>query len=188
MEERVEAVLAEMAPELVWLLEHPSIYTAGTSATSDELIDSERLPVFHTGRGGRYTYHGPGQRVVYFVQDLRPENRDMRKFVEQLERLIMNVLLDFGVTGVKREGRNGIWVAQGGKEECIAAIGLRVKKLVVFHGVAMNVSPDLSYYAGIVPCGLRGSGVTSLHALGITAKMDDIDASIRKHWNQVLST
>ncbi len=185
LSERVDALLAGTAPGLVWLLEHPPIYTAGASATSDELLDSKRFPVFHTGRGGRYTYHGPGQRVVYVCRDLRPVERDMRTFIARLESLIARVLLDFGVTAVKREGRNGLWVIQGGREACIAAIGLRVKRLIAFHGFSLNVDPDLSHYAGIVPCGLRGSGVTSLRELGLQTKMADVDEAIRRNWPPV---
>ena len=176
MEARVAAIRAGTAPELVWLLEHPALYTAGTSARDEDLLDASRLPVHPTGRGGRYTYHGPGQRIAYVMLDLIGRDRDVRCHVHRLEEWMINTLVHFDIRGERRDGRVGIWVARpGGGEEKIAAIGVRVRRWVTYHGVALNVAPELDHYRGIVPCGIDEHGVTSLAALGISATMAEVD-------------
>jgi lipoyl(octanoyl) transferase len=169
--ERIAADIREgKAPETVWLLEHPTIYTAGTSARPGDLLTPDRFPVFRTGRGGQYTYHGPGQRVVYLMLDLNRRGKDVRRFVCQIERWIIETLGHFGIEGHSREGRTGIWVARpdkgGAAEDKIAAIGIRVRRWVTFHGVSLNVAPNLSHYDGIVACGIRDQGVTSFADMG----------------------
>ncbi len=181
METRVTEIEKGAAPNLLWLLEHPPLYTAGTSAKAHDLIEPGRLPVFSSGRGGQYTYHGPGQRVVYVVSDLRGE-KDVRCHVNRLEQWIIEVLKEFGIIGERRAGRVGIWVSHSGKEEKIAAIGVRVRRWIAYHGLALNVNPDLSHYNGIVPCGLAQFGVTSIHKLGIEALMAEVDNAFRKNW------
>ena len=186
MEERVAAILARRAPEQVWLLEHPPLYTAGTSARADDLLDSQGLPVFKSGRGGQYTYHGPGQRVAYVMLDLAGRGRmDLRCFVRDLEQWLIDTLAAFGVVGMRRQGRVGIWVEADGGEAKIAAIGVRVRRWVTFHGVSLNVSPDLAHYRGIVACGIREHGVTSLAALGVDATMDEVDRALRRRFDEV---
>ncbi|MBT3887251.1 MAG: lipoyl(octanoyl) transferase LipB [Rhodospirillaceae bacterium] len=181
MEQRVADIRAGTAPELVWLLEHPPVYTAGTSAAEDELLDAGRFPVHRTGRGGRYTYHGPGQRITYVMLDLKRRGPDVRQFVRNLEGWVIAVLNQFGVTGERRDGRVGIWVAgPDGTEEKIAAIGVRIRHWVTFHGIAINVNPELEHFNGIIPCGIAGYGVTSLSQLGVTASLEDVDAVLRK--------
>ncbi len=185
MDRRVNAILDGQASELLWLLEHPPLYTAGTGAKAMDLLDSSRLPVFETGRGGQYTYHGPGQRVVYALMDLRARDKDLRAHVWRLEEWIVRVLADFGVTGERRKGRVGVWVSLEKEEKKIAALGVRCRRWVTSHGLALNVSPDLSHYAGIVPCGLAGYGVTSLHDLGVHATMDEVDAAFKRQFHNV---
>lgn len=187
MEARVGAIIAAQAPELVWLLEHPALYTAGTSADPLELVEPGRLPVFETGRGGRYTYHGPGQRIAYAMLDLRTRRRDLRAYVHTLEEWIIRALADLGVRGERRADRIGIWVSRpakgpGGREDKIAAVGVRVRHWVTFHGIAINVNPNLSDFAGIVPCGIREHGVTSLADLGVRATMADLDAALQANF------
>jgi len=185
MEARVAGIIAGSAREQVWLLEHPPLYTAGTSADPAELVDPARFPVYETGRGGRYTYHGPGQRVGYVMLDLRRRGSDVRRFVSDLEDWLIATLAQFNVIGERREGRVGIWVRRGApanpasREDKIAAIGVRVRKWVTFHGVSINVEPDLSHFEGIVPCGIDEHGVTSLVDLGITASQPEVDAAMR---------
>jgi len=166
MEDRAAAIFAGVAPELVWFLEHPPLYTAGTSAKAGDLLDAARFPVYAAGRGGQYTYHGPGQLVVYVLLDLNRRGRDVRRHVRRLEEWVIAALTDYGVTGAARDDRPGVWVRDGAREEKIAAIGVRVRRWVTFHGTAINVSPDLSHFAGIVPCGIEDAGVTSLERLG----------------------
>jgi lipoyl(octanoyl) transferase len=189
MEARVAAIHEGRAGELIWLLEHLALYTAGVSAAPDELLTPTRFPVHRTGRGGRYTYHGPGQRVGYAMMDLTTRGRDVRAYVHNLEEWVIRSLAEFGVTGERREGRIGIWVVRqtplGPVEEKIAAIGVRVRRWVAFHGVAINVAPDLSHFEGIVPCGLAGFGVTSLKALGHDVSMTEMDAALRRAFSQV---
>ena len=177
MEARVAAI-AGGAAEQVWLLEHPPIYTGGTSAKDADLLNA-RFPVYRTGRGGQFTYHGPGQRIGYVMLDLKRRNADVRAFVRDLEQWLIEALADFGVRGERREGRVGIWVARGAKEDKIAALGVRVRHWITFHGVALNVDPDLSHYDGIVPCGVSQHGVTSLAELGIIASTADVDLALK---------
>jgi lipoyl(octanoyl) transferase len=234
MEKRIALIEKGNAPELLWLLEHPALYTMGTSAHEDELLDPKNLPVFKTGRGGKITWHGPGQRVIYALCDLRTRDRDVKKHVARLEEWIIRMLQDFGIKGERRAGRIGIWVvrekpmgenysvppplrgridgggkqvfctppltppARGGEiegpsvnkfliEEKIAAIGVRVRRWIAYHGLALNVNPDLSGFNGIVPCGLPEFGVTSMHALGVKASMAEVDAAFRKHLDKLIS-
>jgi lipoyl(octanoyl) transferase len=180
MESRVAAIRAGAAAELIWLLEHPPLYTAGTSARDEELLDPARLPVYRTGRGGRYTYHGPGQRIAYVMLDLRQRGQDVRCHVHQLEEWMILTLARFGVRGERRNARVGIWVARpNGCEEKIAAVGVRVRRWVTYHGVALNLDPDLDHYRGIVPCGIAEHGVTSLAKLGAAATREEIDAALQ---------
>lgn len=179
MEARVEEIRDGRAAEAVWLLEHPPLYTAGTSARPDELLDLGRFPVFRSGRGGRYTYHGPGQRVAYVMLDLRRRGSDVHAFVHSLEEWLIATLARLGVTGERREGRVGIWVRVPGGEAKIAAIGVRVRRWISYHGIALNVAPDLGHFGGIVPCGIAEHGVTSLSALGIEVSMVEVDAALR---------
>jgi lipoyl(octanoyl) transferase len=186
MEARVAAIRAGAAPGLVWLLEHPPLYTAGTSARPDDLIAPDLLPVFSSGRGGQYTYHGPGQRVGYVMLDLQKRGADLRAYVRDLEEWLIRTLQRFNVKGERRDGRVGIWIAEGGgKESKIAAIGVRIRHWVSFHGVSLNVEPDLSHYRGIVPCGISEHGMTSLAALGITATMPEVDAALEAAFAEV---
>ncbi|MFC3711591.1 lipoyl(octanoyl) transferase LipB [Sphingoaurantiacus capsulatus] len=178
MEARVEAIRDGSAPERIWLVEHPPVYTAGTSAIDTDLVEPERFPVFQTGRGGQYTYHGPGQRVGYVMLDLNARGRDVRCFVDALEDWMIAALARFGVTAFKADGRVGVWTATPAGEAKIGAIGVRVRRWVTFHGFALNVSPDLSHFGGIVPCGLPDYPVTSLAALGIEASLADADAAL----------
>jgi len=224
MRERAEAIIAGTAPETIWLLEHPPLYTAGTSANAGDLLSPDQFPVYQTGRGGQYTYHGPGQRIGYVMLDLKQRMNgqpDVRRFVWLLEEWIIRTLAAFDVQGERREGRVGIWVVeespvasrqslvkstlheqgearsggQGGvpslikQENKIAALGIRLRKWVSFHGIAINVNPDLSHFSGIVPCGIRQHGVTSLHALGKHVTMAELDAELQRQfellpWNQ----
>jgi lipoyl(octanoyl) transferase len=179
-EARVAAIAEGRAGELVWLLEHPPVYTAGTSAKPQDLIAPARFPVHATGRGGQYTYHGPGQQVAYVMLDVKRRGGDVRAFVGSLERWLIAALARFGIEGETREDRVGVWVRRGGGREAkIAALGVRIRRGVSFHGVALNVAPDLGHFAGIVPCGIREHGVTSLADLGITADMAEVDAVLR---------
>ncbi|MXP63608.1 lipoyl(octanoyl) transferase LipB [Roseomonas sp. M0104] len=191
MQAHAAAIRAAGAPERVWLVEHPPTYTAGTSSTPEGLVDP-RFPVYAAGRGGQWTYHGPGQRTAYVMLDLgRPHGtvpaRDIRAYVHGLEEWIIRALDRFNVKGERREGRVGIWVADAatGRENKIAAIGVRVTRWVSWHGIALNVEPDLSHFAGIIPCGIRQHGVTSLWALGITATMEEVDSALKAAWGEV---
>jgi lipoyl(octanoyl) transferase len=188
MEARVAAIRAGTAPEFVWLLEHPALYTAGTSAREEDLLDPSRLPVHRTGRGGRYTYHGPGQRIAYVMLDLSRRDRDVRCHVHRLEEWIIRTLARFDIRGERREGRVGIWVVrQGGEEEKIAAIGVRVRHWVTYHGLAVNVDPELDHYRGIIPCGIAEHGVTSLARLGVRATMAEVDDALRATFAEVFA-
>jgi lipoyl(octanoyl) transferase len=185
MEERATAIADGKARELVWLVEHPPIYTAGTSAKDGDLLDA-RFPVFRTGRGGQFTYHGPGQRVGYVMLDLKRRGADVRGFVRDLEEWLIQTLAQFNVKGERRDGRVGIWIARaGGREDKIAAIGVRVRRWVTFHGVSLNVDPDLGHFSGIVPCGISGHGVTSLSDLGLPVTMADVDVAMKAAFEQV---
>jgi lipoyl(octanoyl) transferase len=194
MERRARAILDGDAGELVWLLEHPPLYTAGVSAKPADLLDPARLPVFQTRRGGQYTYHGPGQRVVYVMLDLRVRGRDTHAFVTGLERWLIDAIATFGLTGVIRPKRVGVWIERAGGigadrngkgEAKIAAIGVKLQRWVSFHGISLNVAPDLDHFAGIVPCGIVEHGVTSLHAEGFRGEMPDVDEALRMAFKTV---
>jgi lipoyl(octanoyl) transferase len=178
MERHVGQMAAGKAGEMVWLLEHPALYTAGTSAKPEELLDA-RFPVFPSGRGGQYTYHGPGQRVAYVMLDLKKRGLDVRDFVHGLEQWVIESLRPFGVTGERREGRIGVWVKTPEGDAKIAAIGVRVRKWITYHGIAINVAPDLTHFSGIVPCGITDAGVTSLKALGNPATLAGLDQALK---------
>ena len=184
MEARAAAIAAGSQGEMIWLLEHPPIYTAGTSANDADLIDA-RFPVYRTGRGGQFTYHGPGQRVGYAMLDLKQRNPDVRAYVQDLEQWLIEALALFNVKGERREGRVGIWVQRGMKEDKIAALGVRIKRWVTFHGVALNVDPDLSHFTGIVPCGVKAHGVTSLADLGIIVSTADVDIALKQSFKKI---
>jgi lipoyl(octanoyl) transferase len=185
MEDRAAAIRAGTAGELVWLVEHPPLYTAGTSARGEDLLDAARFPVHRTGRGGQHTYHGPGQRVAYVLLDLEERGRDVRQYVTALEEWLIRALARFDILGERREGRVGIWVAGHGREDKIAAIGVRIRRWVTYHGISLNVNPDLSHYDGIVPCGIAEHGVTSLAALGRPASMAEVDAALKDAFEEV---
>jgi lipoyl(octanoyl) transferase len=191
MEARVAAIAAGSAPEAIWLLEHPPLYTAGTSAQPEDLVEPDRFPVHVAGRGGQYTYHGPGQRVVYVMLDLNRRGRDVRRFVCRLEDWVIATLGEFGIRGERRAGRVGVWVTRPDKapapdgslrEDKIAAIGVKLRRWVSFHGLSINLEPDLSHFDGIVPCGIRAHGVTSLVDLGLPVTMDDLDLALQRQF------
>ena len=185
MEARVDAIIAGTAPELVWLVEHPPLYTGGTSADTADLLDTS-LPFYETGRGGQITYHGPGQRVAYVMLDLKKRGAmDVRAYVQHLEQWLIHTLARFGVESFTREGRVGVWTDDSGTESKIAALGIRVRKWVTYHGIALNVSPDLIPYRGIVPCGIRGYGITSLEKLGILKNMGEVDAVLKEEFSKI---
>ncbi len=186
MEERVAAIRAGGAEEMVWLLQHPALYTAGTSAKAGDLLDAGGLPVYQTGRGGQYTYHGPGQRVAYVMLDLQARKLDIRCYVAMLEDWLIATLHRFNLNGERRAGRIGIWIDRGqGKDDKIGAIGVRVRRWVTYHGISLNVEPELSHYAGIVPCGIKQHGVTSLVDLGLPIEMAEVDMQLRHAWDEV---
>jgi lipoyl(octanoyl) transferase len=194
MENRVARIAAGEADEAVWLLEHPPLYTAGTSAQPEDLTDPDRFPVFQAGRGGQYTYHGPGQRVAYVMLDLNRRDRDVRKFVCALEDWVIATLADFNVRGERRAGRVGVWVTRPDKapnpdgsvrEDKIAAIGVKLRRWISFHGISINLEPDLSHFEGIVPCGIREHGVTSLVDLGLPVTMADLDAALVSRFDEI---
>jgi lipoyl(octanoyl) transferase len=194
MEAQVEGMLAGRAGELVWLLEHPPLYTAGTSAREADLLWPDRFPVYRSRRGGEFTYHGPGQRVAYAVLDLNVRGRDVRAYVWRLEEWVIRTLAEFGVRAERRAGRVGVWVVRPDRppqadgspaEDKIAAIGVRIRRWVSFHGVAINVEPDLGHFRGIVPCGIREHGVTSLVDLGLPVTLADVDLALRRSFDAV---
>jgi lipoyl(octanoyl) transferase len=190
MEARAAAIAEGRAGELVWLLEHPPLYTAGVSAKPADLIDPDRFPVFESGRGGQFTYHGPGQRVVYVMLDLTRRRRDVRAFVAALETWVIGALDAFNVTGEVRDGRVGVWVERRTpgvppREDKIAAIGVKLRKWVSFHGISLNVEPDLGHFGGIVPCGVTEHGVTSLVDLGLPVTMDEADEALKASFRRV---
>ena len=193
MEDRAAKIASGEAGELIWLLEHPPLYTAGTSAKIEDLTDPDRFPVYESQRGGQYTYHGPGQRVVYVMLDLNKRGRDVRAFVKSLEDWVIAALAEFNVKGEIREGRVGVWVERDDKpltvagaktEDKIAAIGIRLRKWISFHGISINVEPDLSHFSGIVPCGITEHGVTSLVDLGLPVTMDDVDIALQRTFTE----
>ncbi|TBX23221.1 lipoyl(octanoyl) transferase LipB [Nioella sediminis] len=197
MEDRAAAIARGEADEAIWLLEHPPLYTAGTSAKPADLTDPERFPVYDTKRGGQYTYHGPGQRVAYVLLDVAARGHDVRAFVQQMEDWVIATLAEFNLTGEKREGRVGVWVARPDKpalpngtprEDKIAALGVRLTKWVSYHGLSINVEPDLDHFDGIVPCGITGHGVTSLVDLGLPVTLDDVDVALEKTFGQIFGT
>ncbi|HEY5362731.1 MAG TPA: lipoyl(octanoyl) transferase LipB [Aestuariivirga sp.] len=185
METHVAAIAEGQEPERLWMLEHPALYTSGTSAKPADLLDPHRFAVFETGRGGQYTYHGPGQRVAYVMLNLAKRGGDVRAFVAALEQWLINTLADFGVKGERRENRVGIWVQHGGGEDKIAALGIRVRRGITFHGVSLNVNPNLSHFDGILPCGVAEHGVTSLAALGVGATIAEVDTGLIKHFQLI---
>ena len=187
MEAKAAAIAAGEADELVWLLEHPPLYTAGVSARPEELIDADRFPVHQTGRGGRFTYHGPGQRVAYVMLDLNARERDVRAFVAALERWIIETLSAFNLEGRINPGQVGVWVTHGSppREDKIAAIGVKLRRWVSFHGISLNVEPELSHFGGIIPCGIADKGVTSLVDLGLPVTMDEVDEALRSAFQRV---
>jgi lipoyl(octanoyl) transferase len=193
MEARVAEIAAGTAPEAVWLLEHPPLYTAGTSAKAEDLVQPDRFEVHVAGRGGQYTYHGPGQRVAYVMLDLNKRGRDVRKFVCALENWVIKTLAEFNVKGERRQGRVGVWVVRPDRkgpdgqpaEDKIAAIGVKLRKWVSFHGISINVEPDLGHFSGIVPCGISDHGVTSLVDLGLPVTMGDLDVALRQQFEVV---
>lgn len=191
MEQRVAAIHAGSAAEIIRLLEHPPLYSGGTSAQEGDLLDPDRFPVYRTGRGGQYTYHGPGQLVAYVMMDLTRRNSDVRQFVRDLEAWLIDTLARFGVRGERREGRVGIWVDRGPsyagphREAKIGAIGVRIRRWITYHGVSLNVEPDLAHFSGIVPCGIQDHGVTSLVDLGITATVEEVAAIMRRTYEDV---
>jgi lipoyl(octanoyl) transferase len=181
MQARVHTIQAGQTPEQVWLLEHPPLYTLGTSAKESDVLQFNNVPVYKTGRGGQVTYHGPGQRVSYLMLDLQQRQMDLKAYVWTLEEWIINVLKDLGVTALRREGRVGLWVQQSPTRDAkIAAIGVRVQKWVTSHGVALNINPDLKYYEGIIPCGIKDQGVTSLNALGVNVSREEVDQLLQE--------
>ena len=197
MEARVDDIIAGRKSEAVWLLEHPPLYTAGTSAQPGDLRTPGRFPVFNSARGGQYTYHGPGQRVVYVMLDLNQRGRDVRKFVQMLEHWVIATLAEFNITGEIRENRVGVWVQRPEKpqtipgqmaEDKVAAIGIRLRKWVSFHGISINVEPDLTHFDGIVPCGISDHGVTSLVDLGLPVTMDDLDQALKTTFDSSMLT
>lgn len=194
MEERVAKIASGEAEEAIWLLEHPPLYTAGTSAQSADLTDPDRFPVYQAGRGGQYTYHGPGQRVIYVMLDLNKRGRDVRKFVCNLEKWVIDTLAEFNITAERRAGRVGVWVTRpekpanfdgSAREDKIAAIGVKLRRWVSFHGISINVEPDLTHFDGIVPCGIREHGVTSLVDLGLPVTMMDLDLALMRQFEAV---
>ena len=196
MEARVDSIRAGTAPEAVWLMEHPPLYTAGTSARPDDLTAPDRFPVHRTGRGGQYTYHGPGQRVVYVMLDVAARGRDVRCFVRALETWVIAALAEFNLRGEIRDGRIGVWVARPDKpadatgatpEDKIAAIGIKLRRWVSYHGLAINVEPDLEHFSGIVPCGIRDHGVTSLVDLGLPVGLGDLDAALMRTFEPAMA-
>ncbi len=196
MEARAEAIAAGTADECIWLVEHPPLYTAGTSAKAADLTDPDRFPVHISKRGGQYTYHGPGQRVAYVMLDVGARGRDVRCFVRDLERWIIAALAEFNVTGLIRPGRVGVWVERPDKgaapdgtlrEDKIAALGIRLRKWISFHGLSINIDPDLSHFDGIVPCGIKDHGVTSLVDLGLPVSMADVDVALRRTFDGAMT-
>jgi len=185
MERRAAEIREGVAEECIWLLEHPPLYTAGTSSRPEDLLTPDRFPVYQAGRGGEYTYHGPGQRIAYAMLDLKARKPDVRWFVNSLEEWIIRTLAEFGVTGERREGRVGVWVVTPDGEKKIAALGVRVRRWVTFHGLSINLNPELEHFAGIVPCGIQEYGVTSLWDLGVEVGMSELDAVLKRQFADV---
>ncbi|QKX01317.1 lipoyl(octanoyl) transferase LipB [Wolbachia endosymbiont of Dipetalonema caudispina] len=185
METKIQKIYNNLSNELIWLLQHPSIYTAGISATNDEII-KKLFPVHKTNRGGKYTYHGPGQRIIYLMLNLKKRNKcDIKLYIKDLSKWIINVLKHFNIVGKFKEDKIGIWVNNNGVEEKIAAFGIRLRKWITYHGIALNVSPNLSHYKGIIPCGLKDYGITSMEKLGIKVQMTELDLILKKEFYKV---
>ena len=187
MEAHVQALYEGRAQELVWLLEHPPLYTAGPLTQEGHILDLQRCPTYITDRGGQATYHGPGQRVAYVMLDLRRRQMDVRWYVHQLEQWLIDTLAEFNIQAERKKGRVGLWVTDGLQEAKIAAIGVKIRKWITFHGIALNISPDLSYFQGIVPCGLHHYGVTSMQALGFKGSMQEVDELLRPNFERLFS-
>lgn len=186
MEERASKIAEGKAQELVWLLEHPPLYTAGTSAKKADLLEPDKFPVYETGRGGEFTYHGPGQRIAYIMLNLKQRNaEDIRAYVQNLEQLIINTIAHFGIEGIRRDGRIGIWTESPKGEAKIAALGIRVRKWVTYHGIAINLNPDLGHFGGIVPCGISKYGVTSFADMGKNTSMDELDKALKEEFIKI---
>ena len=186
MAQTVQSIISGTGRELVWLLEHPDIYTRGSSARADELKYQPMAPIYSTGRGGRYTYHGPGQRVVYLMMDLRSRGTDIREYVYNLESWLINTVAEFGIKGERRQGRIGVWVSQGNNIDVkLGAIGVRVRKWVTSHGISLNISPNLAMYDAIVPCGINGHGISSLQELGVPALMQNVDEVLCRNFQKI---
>ncbi|WP_374698291.1 lipoyl(octanoyl) transferase LipB [Wolbachia endosymbiont (group B) of Limnophora tigrina] len=185
MEAKIQQIHNNLSDELVWLLQHPSLYTAGISATDDDIVE-KLFPIYKTGRGGKYTYHGPGQRIIYLMLNLKKRNKcDIKLYIRGLGDWIINVLRHFNISGEFKEDKIGVWVSNNGVEEKIAAFGIRLRKWVTYHGIALNVSPDLSHYKGIIPCGLQGYGVTSMKKLGVKAQLSELDDILKKEFYKI---
>jgi lipoyl(octanoyl) transferase len=184
MEQRATDIREGLAPEMIWLLGHDSLYTAGTSAKRSDLLDSKGFPVYESSRGGQYTYHGPGQRIAYIMIDLAKRGHDVRAFVTAMEQWMIDTLAVFGIQGERRPGRVGIWVDNNGADQKIAALGIRLRRWVSFHGIALNVNPDLNHFQGIVPCGLSQYGVTSCQELGVSLSMGELDKALQEQWEK----
>jgi len=186
MTKTVQSIISGTGRELVWLLEHPDIYTRGSSARANELKYQPMAPIYSTGRGGRYTYHGPGQRVVYLMMDLRTRGKDIKKYVYNLESLLINTIAEFGIKGERRHGRIGVWVSQGNNMDVkLGAVGVRVRKWVTSHGISLNISPNLAMYDAIVPCGINGHGISSLQELGVPALMRNVDEILCQNFQKI---
>lgn len=184
MENRIAKIYNQELPEMIWLLEHPSIYTAGSSASHEDLVDNNRIPVLQTGRGGKHTYHGPGQRIIYLMLDLRKRGNDLHKYIDNIENWLIATFAEIGIKGEKRKDRIGIWTINKNNEEVkIAAIGIRVRKWISYHGVAINVAPNLNFYKGIIPCGIKEYGVTSLKELGKLVDYSYLDNILKRKFN-----
>lgn len=188
MESMVQEIISGARPSTIWFLEHEHVYTRGTSANDDELLDTQAIPVHNTGRGGKFTYHGPGQRVVYLMLDIKSlydGHADLKRYIRDIEQWLISSLIDLGIKAFMREGRVGVWVTEDNSESKIAAIGIRVKKWVGYHGIALNISPDLSYYRGIVPCGINDYGVTSICKLGHQVTIEEVDAVLQHNFGKL---
>jgi lipoyl(octanoyl) transferase len=183
MEKRIAQIYDNHTPELVWLLEHPAIYTSGSSASANELFNPAKIPVYSTGRGGKHTYHGPGQRIIYLMLDLRKREQDLHKYISNLEDWIIASLNEIGIDSKRKDGLIGVWTNSSKGEKKIAAIGVRVRKWITYHGISINVDPELSYYNGIIPCGIKEFGITSLKQLGCNISYDELDQILRRKFD-----
>lgn len=185
MEARVTGIHEGSETELIWFVEHPPVYTAGTNSNKNDLLNPTRFPVHQVGRGGQYTYHGPGQRVVYIMLNLNKRGKDVRGFIHNLEQVVINTLTEFGITGERRPGRVGIWVNETQTEKKIAAIGIRIRHWITFHGISININPNLEHFSGINPCGISEFGVTSLTNLNVNCTLEDFDTALKRHFGKI---